>query len=256
MKISIKQVIFTCIGIFTSIMSCTANAEINSKPEAGIAWKNSRIMVVVTTDSWQATQGTLRLFNKQSETAEWVAANDSIKVVVGKNGLGWGQGMHTGTDQLTPRKQEGDGRAPAGVFKLSGEFGYASTPLSKLPYLQATTDMKCVDDGASAFYNLIVNQASVRPDWKSAEDMHRKDDLYKHGIIVDSNPQQSTVAGSCIFLHIWKNQSHPTAGCTAMTSDDIKWLLAQLNSELNPVLVQLPASEYRVRQTAWQLPLI
>ena len=38
-------------------------------------------------------------------------------VSVGRNGAAWGLGLHAAQPQ-GPQKQEGDGRAPAGVFTL------------------------------------------------------------------------------------------------------------------------------------------
>ena len=46
----------------------------------------------------------------------------------GKNGLAWGKGIADNLDQRDgPVKHEGDGKAPAGIFKLGTAFGYDST---------------------------------------------------------------------------------------------------------------------------------
>ena len=65
-------------------------------------------------------------------------------------------------------------------------------------------------------------------------------DYYRYGIVVDHNgitdgSKSERGAGSCIFIHIKKV---PTAGCTAMSEDDIKTILLWLNPKANPLLVQ------------------
>ena len=81
-----------------------------------------------------------------------------IPAVVGRNGLAWGRGIHLEPPAGGPQKREGDGKAPAGIFRLGIAFGYGpgdSAPWIRLPYQQMTERIKCVDDVASPFYNHI-----------------------------------------------------------------------------------------------------
>ncbi len=133
-----------------------------------------------------------------------------IPVVVGKNGLGWGAGVapgcRTARQRADPIKKEGDGKSPAGIFRLSTAFGYAAQepPAWKMPYLSLTPSVECVDDARSKFYNRVLDRATVAPDWSSSEQMLRPDGLYRWGLVVDHNAEPVTAgAGSCIFLHIW-----------------------------------------------------
>jgi D-alanyl-D-alanine dipeptidase len=84
--------------------------------------------------------------------------------------------------------------------------------------------------------------------------MMRTDDLYKWGIVVAHNPAAQPGAGSCIFLHIWKNSSAPTAGCTAMAEEDLVKLLRWLDPTARPILVQMPAANYQRFQSRLGLP--
>ena len=70
--------------------------------------------------------------------------------------------------------------------------------------------------------------------------MRRDDILYKWGVVVDHNAAAIPGAGSCIFLHIWKSSSAPTAGCTAMPESDLVRLLRWLDPARHPILIQLP----------------
>ena len=229
------------------------------------AWTSSaalRQAVIVKTANWKDHQGSLQCYERSSTNETWKAVGGSIPVVVGRNGLGWGVGLHQ-ADMDTPRdggkeKREGDGRAPAGIFRLSSAFGYAPAKEAgeiKLPYTQAAPSLRCVDDTQSRHYNRIVDSALIKPDWKSAEEMRRMDDQYRMGIVVDHNTNPVIPGrGSCIFIHIWKGSDAGTAGCTAMSQENMERLLRWLDPSSNPVLIQLPEGTYRKLRTAWDLP--
>jgi D-alanyl-D-alanine dipeptidase len=80
-------------------------------------------------------------------------------------------------------------------------------------------------------------------------------DPYRLGIVVEHNTDpREPGGGSCIFMHIWKGADTGTSGCTAMTIANIQALLAWLNPDDEPVLVQLPEAEYERLKKNWQLP--
>ena len=232
------------------------------------AWSSfssaSRQAVVVKTDNWTAHQGSLHFYERSSpEDDIRRPVGGAIPVVVGRNGLGWGVGLHTAADMDTPRdggpeKREGDGRAPAGIFRLSSAFGYAS-PVKhawiRLPYHEATPALRCVDDAQSRHYNRIVDTGLIKTDWKSDEEMRRGDAQYRLGIVVDHNANPVIPGrGSCIFMHIWKGSGAGTAGCTAMSRENMEILLRWLDPTANPVLIQLPAATYKQQRPLWRLP--
>jgi L,D-peptidoglycan transpeptidase YkuD (ErfK/YbiS/YcfS/YnhG family) len=215
--------------------------------------------VVVLTDSWDAPEGSLQLFERESAHAPWRAASGKYAAVVGRNGLGWGMGLHDAPPAASaPIKYEGDGRAPAGVFLLSSAFGYASPESARwisLPYQQVTASLVCVDDANSRFYNQILDSSNTPAQWSSQEELLRNDELHKMGIVVSHNaPPAISGRGSCIFIHIWKAPSQGTNGGTAMAESDLREVLQWLNPTKTPVLVQLPRSEYDRYRGAWSLP--
>ena len=233
---------------------------------------SSRQMVLVTTANWSATDGTLQRYAR-TEVGPWQAVGEPVTVVVGRSGLGWGRGLHGApradpTLPAGPVKAEGDGRAPAGVFRLSAAFGYADSAVTGLPYVP-TPGLQCVDDGASASYNR-VRPAAPDADWDSHETMRRRDGLYRIGAIVAHNgpgvdpalvpgarlAADATVAGggSCIFLHVWRGPGSTTAGCTAMPDGKLAEVLAWLDAAQDPVLVQLPVAQARRLRQPWGLP--
>ena len=218
-------------------------------------------VIVVVTPGWDSPEGTLRRFERRHPRGKWKAASAPIPVVVGKNGLGWGSGVvamdELDRDAADPDKKEGDGRAPAGIFRLSKAFGYAAQPHPgwKMPYLTLTGAVECVDDTASRFYNQVVDRGAVAPDWNSSEKMLRNDELYRWGILVDHNTSPTVAArGSCIFMHIWGGPRQPTVGWTAMPETELTNLLAWLDPSRGPLLVQLPLRRYQSLRKQWRLP--
>lgn len=215
-------------------------------------------VVVVKTKDWNALAGTARLFERQNLKSNWKVVGMSFPVVVGKNGLGWSVDARLKAEG-DPHKREGDGRAPAGIFNLTFAFGSQAKPgFINLPYTKFTEWTECVDDSKSSHYNRIVDRTAVGIfDWKSSEKMHAVGSQYDLGVFVahNSNPPQAG-KGSCIFLHIWKNDSTGTAGCTATARGNIERILGWLAPGKNPVLVQLPETDYRRFQNLWKLPKI
>jgi L,D-peptidoglycan transpeptidase YkuD (ErfK/YbiS/YcfS/YnhG family) len=200
----------------------------------------------------------MRAFERGEAAASWKEQGPEIAVVAGKNGLGKGRGLVRLDFEGAPIKQEGDDRAPAGIFRLSSAFGYAparSAAWIKLPYLALTKQVEGIDDPNSRYYNKLVDRSQIaKVDWRSSEQMRRADLLYKWGVVVDHNPAAIPGAGSCIFLHIWKSPASPTAGCTAMAESDLVKLIRWLDPARHPILVQMPRAVYRSIRAKYALP--
>ncbi len=205
---------------------------------------DSRQLVLVITPNNMANEGTLQRYERK-EANNWQPVGDAHPVTVGRSGLAWGRGEHP--SQTDTQKQEGDGKAPSGIFRLTSIFGY-EPPLDlglKMPFVRASETLECVDDSKSKFYNQLVDSLNVEKDWTSSEFMRRDDHQYRWGVTVAHNsPDPVPQGGSCIFLHIWKEPGTPTSGCTAMAEDDLLRLIHWLDEEKSPVLVQLTQSEF------------
>ncbi len=192
----------------------------------------SQQIVLVVADDFNSSHAKLECYEGSK-----VLCKD-IDVNLGKNGLGWGIGIkkipHAADE---PLKEEGDKKAPAGIFKLTDAFGYAHKTNTKLPYLYAAKETICVDESSSPFYNQIIQ---AHGDEKSFEHMRRKDDQYKIGIVVAHNPHAKPQSGSCIFMHIQKAPNSPTVGCTSMKESDLRKIVTWLDKKKNPILIQIP----------------
>ena len=213
---------------------------------------NAQQALVVTVPGWNSVDGSMRRFEKQD--GKWQEVGEKFPIVVGKSGLGWDAIAEPPSASGQPMKKEGDGRSPAGIFKITELFGFEPSLQAGMPYHPLTEYTECVDDASSQSYNQIVDLKEIpHPDWNSSEKM-RTVDVYRIGAVVDYNSPKVPDAGSCIFLHIWKGPGHGTAGCTAIEEDHVKELSTWLDGKKQPVLIQLPQPMYDRVHDSWQLP--
>jgi D-alanyl-D-alanine dipeptidase len=245
-------ILFSTLGVFAQIKKPVPRTP-------PIPYSKSLQAVVVTTKDWSAIQGKAQIFERKTEKAKWKAVGESFAVVVGKNGLAWGAGLNElpSDTGMILMKKEGDGKAPAGIFSLTETFGSAAKPdFVKLPFTKLEEFTECVDDTKSFHYNKIVNRMQVGVfDWKSSEKMLAVGAEYDLGVFVAHNSNPVTKgAGSCIFLHIWKDAESGTAGCTAMKRENLETIMTRLEAAKNPVLIQLPENSYKQFQSKWKLP--
>ncbi|MFK5977236.1 MAG: hypothetical protein QM493_12110 [Sulfurovum sp.] len=197
----------------------------------------SNQLLVVTAKNWTTSSASLQRYTYKRNG--FYKVGKPIRVKIGRRGLGWGIGLHKIPRSAKIIKREGDGKAPAGIFRLRQAFGYSRFSI-KYPYRVYSRLDHCVDDSKSRFYNKIVDSSEIDRDYRSFEYMKLSKNYYKYGIVVDhnnivDNKKSKRGAGSCIFIHI---KSSPTAGCTAMSESKIKMIMRWLNPKANPLLVQ------------------
>lgn len=205
-------------------------------------------VIVVVAKSNESTIANLQCYERIE--GKWQAYGNGIRVSIGKNGLAWGQGLHTLPSGKT-EKREGDGKAPSGIFRLGTSFGYAAAPVHfSFPYRQSTDRDYFVDDPASTDYNKWVAIPKDQPNnpqlyWKSVERMKRSDHLYEIGIEVAHNTTPAFPGkGSAIFMHVWRADGLPTLGCTAMPKEELQKILEWLKEEKYPILIQVSEGEW------------
>jgi len=248
-----KRYIFTLGYSFILLFAPLCLAQVSNSPIPG----DSRQMIMVITDSAKATKGYLYRFEKKND--RWELAKEKIPVVLGRNGLAWGRGLHPIDSNLLPIKTEGDGKSPAGVFTLTYAFGYAASKEMKglkINYMEITAMRECIDDVKSEYYNQVINNNEVdKVDWQSSEKMYFADIYYEQGVIVDQNIDPiEKGAGSCIFLHNWSTPDETSAGCTEMEPANMKEIIYWLDYSSYPILVQLTKQLYDEYQQSWELP--
>ncbi len=222
---------------------------------------DARQLVLVTTPGWDATDGTLHRYERAATDARWREVA-RFPVAVGRSGSAWGSGLHpAGAHDDGPRKREGDGRSPAGVFAIGTAFGYADAADTRLAYAPMRLSHYCMDVPASPLYNRIVDADAVGRGAVEGStepmrlDLHNDGDpRYRIGFVIEHNAGNVPGDGSCIFAHLWRTPGEATAGCTAMDEADMRALLAWLDPQAQPRFVLLPEAEQRRLASAWALP--
>ena len=160
----------------------------------------------------------------EKNSGRWEPVFDPIPAVVGRQGIA-----------ALDEKREGDGKTPSGAYSLGSAFGYASSIHTKLDYYQVTENDFWVDDPKSLQYNQWVH---ATPQANSFERLKRDDDLYKYGLVINYNTDPVVPGkGSAIFLHVWRGQNQPTAGCVAVAEKDIIRILQWLDKDKHPVII-------------------
>lgn len=228
--------------------------------QRGLTEDNKQLLLLIS-DSWQATSGRLFLFERD-EQMQWHKVDKSIKVSLGRNGMGWGKEfakdlMGRVSIGFEGYKEEGDEKSPAGIYPLKKAFGHVPKRyLGKLKfsYLAIKPNHVVVEDPNSRYYNRIIDEGQVVCDWTSSKKMGHEP-LYLRGVIIGYNSVRPKYRlGSAIFLHVWQADSYPTKGGTAMSFEDISKIIKWLDSRSNPVIVQLPRRTYLDIKNHWNLP--
>jgi L,D-peptidoglycan transpeptidase YkuD (ErfK/YbiS/YcfS/YnhG family) len=212
-------------------------------------------LIVSIAPGWNASTGKLQLFDRVGDG--WKPFAPPVAVLYGKNGLVWGRGV-LGTDEAGPHKQERDGRAPAGVFRIGTIYTYdAALPAgSKYPFHTVGAGDAWIDDLTSPDYNrhVVIDPANP-PSWFEKQKMRHGDFAYRWLVEIrhNSDPPVSN-AGSAIFFHIRRGPARPSAGCTTMAEDDLVKLIRWLRADQRPHYALLPRAEYEAKWKAWGLP--
>lgn len=167
----------------------------------------------------------VQVFALEKRNGRWQSPFAPMDGVIGKNGFA-----------PPGEKNEGDGRTPSGIFPLGTVFGYELSFPTRMSYRQATADDLWVDDVHADDYNRWVTKGATEA--ASVERMRRDDDLYKLGIVVEYNTNPVIKGrGSAIFFHLWKEKGMPTAGCIALSEEDLGKIVRWLDPASQPVVI-------------------
>ena len=157
---------------------------------------------------------TIRGLSATSTTARLVACGRSWPCAVGR------AGRH-------PVKREGDGRTPAGRWRLLHVLyrrDRGLPPRTGLPVCTIRPADGWCDTVSDRNYNRFVRH----PYPVSAERLWRADHLYDVVVVLGHNQQPRVKGrGSAIFMHLAHAGYKPTAGCIALSRRDLGLVLAQ-----------------------------
>jgi L,D-peptidoglycan transpeptidase YkuD (ErfK/YbiS/YcfS/YnhG family) len=219
--------------------------------------RTSSQCIVGIAGDWNSSRAQLQRYRRDG--GKWKPEGNPWPARLGKQGLVWGSGLHP-VPQNATRKQEGDGRAPAGVFSLGGVWGYAPRMElhPALPYRQVTPRDLWVEDPRSPLYNRhVVLPRPPASEWERKQQMKQQDPAHSLKLFIAHNAAPSTVpgAGSSIFFHIWRQDGgKPSAGCTTMAEAELRRMISWIDPTRKPLYVLLPRAEYGRFRKAWKLP--
>jgi L,D-peptidoglycan transpeptidase YkuD (ErfK/YbiS/YcfS/YnhG family) len=181
---------------------------------------SEQALVVMGCGGFKADMG---LYEQQNGQWNMVAA---VSANIGRGGMG--------------KTLEGDGKSPSGIFSLGIAFGLVPAPEgTRYPYACLTPEDYWVDDSRSADYNKWVHYHDGNPkDWQSAEWLYQEKISYRHAVVINYNAAREPGKGSAIFLHVWKSEEQPTAGCTAVSEENLERILQWLDPRRAPFIIQ------------------
>lgn len=139
----------------------------------------------------------------------------TIPVALGRSGIGFD-------------KREGDGRTPAGIWRILRVLYRGDRrprPITRLPTAPIAVDAGWCDDPDDRRYNRPV----TLPFAPSHERMRRDDGLYDLLLVLDHNTRPRVRRrGSAVFIHLARPGYRPTEGCVALAPADMRRLLTRL----------------------------
>ena len=128
-------------------------------------------------------------------------------------------------------KREGDGATPAGRFRplrLWWRADRLPPPRTLLPVRRITSDDAWCEEPADRRYNRPFRRSANEP----GDRLLRADSLYDLIIEINHNTRPRVARlGSAVFLHVARANYGPTAGCVALSRDNLARLLSSLTSK-------------------------
>jgi L,D-peptidoglycan transpeptidase YkuD (ErfK/YbiS/YcfS/YnhG family) len=136
------------------------------------------------------------------------------------------------------RKREGDGKTPQGLYALNRGLYYVNDFTTKFPMEQYYERYIWDENPYSATYNTLLRNPA--PGTKGDKLWEHRNLQYRYIVVVEYNTDPVVKgAGSAIFIHAWRSEGKPTAGCVGMAEEDVRRLIERLDPKLNPHIVIL-----------------
>ena len=141
-----------------------------------------------------------------------------------------------GRNGVRKDKHEGDGATPVGRFPLRRVLYRADRGASPATVL-AVAAIAPNDGWCDAPNDPAYNRPVTLPYPASAESMNRDDRLYDIVVVLGHNDAPVTPgAGSAIFLHVMPHDGGPTAGCVALSPEDLREVLRGVTADSGVVV--------------------
>jgi L,D-peptidoglycan transpeptidase YkuD (ErfK/YbiS/YcfS/YnhG family) len=133
-----------------------------------------------------------------------------------------------GRGGIRANKREGDGGTPKGIFRPIRVWWRPDRhprPQTFLPVRAITPADAWCEDPADRRYNRPIRLTQSA----TGDRLTREDHLYDFIIEIDHNTRPRVAGrGSAVFVHVARPNRSPTAGCVALSINDLRRLLARL----------------------------
>lgn len=181
-----------------------------------------RQLLVVEAPDYVSIRATLTWWELRETRGGWQQVG-SAPAAIGRSGL-------------SPLKREGDGRTPAGRFRMGTGFGAAPSPAGTWPYRLVDGLDYWVDDPASPEYNTWVRyDGNPSERWKSFERLAIPP--YRKAAVIRYNENPIVRGrGSAIFFHVWSGPGVGSAGCVTAAEEDVLRVLEWMAPAEEPVM--------------------
>ncbi|WP_158289708.1 L,D-transpeptidase family protein [Paenibacillus flagellatus] len=180
----------------------------------------ARQMLVVETPDYASVRATLSMW--EAAAGGW-RREARVPAAIGRGGL-------------TLLKREGDGRTPAGRFRMGTGFGAPPAPGGSWPYRVVDAHDYWIDDPQSDDYNTWVRYAGdPAARWKSFERLAIPP--YRKAAVIRYNDEPIVKGrGSAIFFHVWSGPDAGSAGCVTAAEEHVVGVLEWMRPEAEPVM--------------------
>ncbi|MBV7522566.1 L,D-transpeptidase [Ensifer sp. ENS12] len=156
-----------------------------------------------------------------------------MDLVISRNGDGWQAAYGdrrwpcaVGRGGIRVEKVEGDGVSPVGRWPIRQVF-YRADRMVKPASPFASRAIDRLDGWCDAPSHPDYNRLVKLPFAANHEELWRDDDLYDIVVVLGHNDDPPVAgAGSAIFLHVAQPNYAPTAGCAALSREDLLAFLA------------------------------
>ena len=171
---------------------------------------NNDQLFIVAASGMDETSAAVSL-HERDEDGNWIQIL-SVDGCVGKNGMVYDE-----------ERKEGCGRTPIGEYRFNMAFGIAPDPGCAFSYIQVTDDLYWSSDMRDGMhYNEMVSINDCPDlDTKNSEHLIDYTKAYQYCLNISFNEECTIGKGSAIFLHCYGSNSSYTAGCVAVSEDDM-----------------------------------
>jgi L,D-peptidoglycan transpeptidase YkuD (ErfK/YbiS/YcfS/YnhG family) len=188
---------------------------------------STRQVIIVSTDGFGSTAGTLEAFSKVN--GGWQPAFGAMAARVGSKGF-------------ADRKVEGDLKTPTGVYSIGGTmYGIAANPGVRYSYHRLVADDYWNENPATPGYNTFFHGPNPGG---ASEALWQISPQYNYFAVINYNipvVRADPPRGSGIFLHV-AVPGRATAGCVSLAVGDLLRILRWLDPAASPRIVLSPRS--------------